>query len=166
MSIVYSIGHSNHTIESFLSLLNNYKITCLIDIRSVPFSRFYPQYNQNALMQELNRKCIKYIYLGNELGGRITDTTCYKDHIIPTSKVGYATFLDYNVIKTKEWFLSGIHKLYSLVDLDTCVVMCSEENPDKCHRELIIGRKIKEDGYSLIHIRTNNERTSQLPLFS
>lgn len=165
MKTVYSIGHSNHTISQFCNLLHDHKIDYLIDIRSVPFSRYYPQFNQKPFMEVMEKENIQYIFLGNELGGRIKDTTCYKNHTIPTIKNGYAMFLNYDVIKTKEWFTLGIQKIYSLVENGICAIMCSEENPEKCHRELIVGRKLKEDGYSLIHIRTNKGITPQLALF-
>lgn len=165
MKTVYSIGHSNHTISQFCNLLHDHKIDYLIDIRSVPFSRYYPQFNQKPLMEVMEKENIQYIFLGNELGGRIKDTTCYKNDSIPTIKNGYAMFLNYDVIKAKEWFTVGIQKIYSLVENGTCAIMCSEENPEKCHRELIVGRKIKEDGYFLSHIRAKTSITPQLALF-
>ena len=165
MKQVYSIGHSNHDIDIFCSLLIHDNIEYLIDIRSTPFSRYYPQYNQERLVKSLEIVNIKYIFLGNELGGRINDITCYKDGIIPSKKVGYALHLNYENICTKEWFQNGIEKLIKIIEQETCAIMCSEENPEKCHRELIIGRRLKELGYIVKNIRSKENNQEQLGLF-
>lgn len=165
MKQVYSIGHSNHNIDKFCELLVKDEIECLIDVRSTPFSRYYPQYNQERLIRSLEAVNIKYIFLGNELGGRITDITCYKDGVIPSTKVGYALHLNYNNICTKEWFQKGIEKLLKIIEQGKSAIMCSEENPEKCHRELIIGRRLKELGYKVNNIRTKESNNDQLGLF-
>jgi uncharacterized protein (DUF488 family) len=165
MKTLYSIGHSNHNITEFCDLLHNSKIHYLVDIRSVPFSKFYPQFNQNMLIKSLEAEHIQYIFLGNELGGRINDISCYINDTIPGRKIGYASFLNYEVICTKEWFTLGITKLLDTIDKGTCAIMCSEENPEQCHRELIVGRKLKELGYTVTHIRSNLANPAQLKLF-
>jgi len=86
MKTVYSIGHSNHNIESFCDLLLQSKIQYLIDVRSVPFSRYYPQFNQERIIKSLNQLKIEYIFLGFELGGRIKDISCYKNGLVPEKK--------------------------------------------------------------------------------
>jgi len=108
---------------------------------------------------------IKYLFFGDELGGRINDSTCYKDEMIPEQKVGYALHLNYDKIINKEWFNSGINKIIELIQKGNCAIMCSEENPEKCHRELIIGRRLREIGINIIHIRSNKNKQDQLNLF-
>ncbi len=76
MKQVYSIGHSNHDIDKFCDLLIHNEIKYLVDVRSTPFSRYYPQYNQERLLLSLATVNIKYVFLGKELGGRINDITC------------------------------------------------------------------------------------------
>ncbi len=165
MTTVYSVGHSNHPIETFCALLRDAHVRYLVDIRSVPHSKFYPQYNQTALMNAMEKNGVGYVFLGDELGGRIQDVTCYKNRVIPDSKTGYASCLDYDVIKTKEWFISGFSKLLAVTENGSCAILCSEENPETCHRELIVGRRLREEGYSLVHIRAEKKRPSQLSLF-
>jgi uncharacterized protein (DUF488 family) len=165
MKQVYSIGHSNHDINKFCDLLLHDTIEYLVDVRSTPYSRYYPQYNQEKLLRSLETVNIKYIFLGNELGGRSNDITCYKDGVIPSTKVGYALHLNYENICTKEWFQSGIEKLLKIIEKGKCAIMCSEENPEKCHRELIIGRRLKELGYIVNNIRTKESNKKQLGLF-
>ena len=165
MKTVYSIGHSNHNIESFCDLLLQSKIQYLIDVRSVPFSRYYPQFNQERIIKSLNQLEIEYIFLGFELGGRIKDISCYKNGLVPEKKIGYALHLKYEEIIKKDWFNNGINTLLSLVNKGTCAFMCSEENPEKCHRELIIGRRLRELGIQIIHIRAKVEKKEQMDLF-
>lgn len=167
MKTIYSIGHSNHDIGVFCGLLKEFRVTCLLDIRSVPFSRFYPQFNQAALRESLAAEKIGYVFLGRELGGRIADASCYQDGQIPNVKAGYALHLKYEAIRDTEWFNSGIVRLLDLAAGATCAIMCSEENPERCHRELIVSRRLRELGYEVIHIRSEQSRLrqNQLELF-
>src|SRR5262245_44876564 len=67
---LYSIGHSNHSIERFLHLLELHRIEALIDVRSVPYSRFSPQFSIHALRTAISEAGRAYVFLGKELGGR------------------------------------------------------------------------------------------------
>ena len=74
---IYTIGHGNRKSEDFLTLLKHYEIQYLIDVRSQPYSKFNPQYNQNELKFFLERNNIKYIFMGDSIGGRPDDKSCY-----------------------------------------------------------------------------------------
>ncbi len=78
MVTVYTMGHSNLPFEKFLELINHAEINGLVDVRSVPYSRFYHQFDREKLMRSLNANGIAYYYEGEQLGGRITDVECYK----------------------------------------------------------------------------------------
>ena len=67
---LYTIGHSNHKLEIFLSYLKDYQITHLIDVRTTPQSRWNPQYNRNSLNTSLRKEGIGYNHLGDVLGGK------------------------------------------------------------------------------------------------
>lgn len=165
MKQVFSIGHSNLDIGSLCTLLRQAGVVCLADIRSVPFSRFNPQFNQQSLARSLQDAGIAYVFLGNELGGRIKNVACYKDKSIPDKQTGYALHLDYDAIIAKAWFIAGMDRLLGLIDQGNCAIMCSEENPGQCHRELIVGRRLKELGYGVAHIRSKPAANRQLGLF-
>ncbi len=165
MKTIYSVGHSNHEMESFCTLLTQFGIEYLIDVRSVPFSRYYPQFNQERLIKSLNSIQIHYVFLGSELGGRIKDTSCYINEVIPEKKIGYALNLNYEEIIKKDWFNNGINSLLTFSEKGTCAIMCSEEDPEKCHRELIIGRRLQEIGINIVHIRAKPDKQEQLSLF-
>ena len=91
---LYTIGHGSRRAEELLSLLKEFRIEYLIDVRSKPYSRFHPQYNQKSFKCLLQENDITYVYMGNELGGRPNDSTCYDQD----------GRVDYNVINTKDLF--------------------------------------------------------------
>src|SRR5680860_479464 len=76
-STIYSIGHGTKKIEDFIDELKSYSILYLLDIRSRPFSKWNPQFNQPALEVELERHGITYVFVGDTLGGLPDDRSCY-----------------------------------------------------------------------------------------
>src|SRR3989344_7955529 len=67
---IHSIGHSVKPIDTFLVTLKKHWIEVLVDVRSIPYSRFSPQFNKNALQSELDNEDIQYLWRGQNLGGR------------------------------------------------------------------------------------------------
>ena len=140
---LYTIGHGNRKLEDFLFILKDFKIDYLIDVRSMPYSKFNPQYNQNELKSILETHGITYVFMGETIGGRPKDASCY-DH---QGKV------DYEVVKTKEFFLQGLERLKTAYKKDiNLVLMCSESKPCECHRSKLIGRVLDIDKIVLKHI--------------
>lgn len=140
---LYSIGHGNRKPEDFLSLLRDFKIEYLIDVRSQPYSKFNPQFNQNDLKYFLERNGITYVFMGDTIGGRPKDISCYDNE----GKV------DYEVVKSKEFFLSGIDRLKTAYTKDiNVVIMCSESKPCECHRSKLIGKILATDNILIRHI--------------
>jgi uncharacterized protein (DUF488 family) len=140
---LYTIGHGNRKLEDFLFILKDFKIDYLIDVRSMPYSKFNPQYNQNQLKSFLESNGITYVFMGETIGGRPKDTSCYDDD----GKV------DYEVVKTKEFFLLGLERLKTAYKKDiNLVLMCSESKPCECHRSKLIGRVLDIDKIVLKHI--------------
>lgn len=140
---LYTIGHGNRKTEDFLSILKDFKIDFLIDVRSMPYSKFNPQFNQNELKYFLELNGITYVFMGDTIGGRPKDTSCYDDE----GKV------DYEAVKTKEFFLKGIERLKTAYKKDiNLVLMCSESKPCECHRSKLIGRVLDLDKIVLKHI--------------
>src|ERR1700752_993725 len=128
---LYTIGHGNRKPEDFLSLLKNYSIEYLIDVRSQPYSKFNPQFNQHDLKFFLQHHNIKYVFIGDSIGGRPKDTSCYDNE----GKV------DYEKVKIKDFFLQGIDRLKTAYNKGVNVVlMCSESKPCECHKSKLIGR--------------------------
>jgi uncharacterized protein (DUF488 family) len=149
---LYTIGHGNRKSEDFLALLKEFGIEYLIDVRSQPYSKFNPQYNQNDLKFFLERNGIKYVFMGDNIGGRPKDTSCYDSE----GKV------DYEVVKTKEFFINGIERLKTAYNKDiNVVIMCSESKPCECHRSKLIGKVLNTDNIILKHIDENGKVKDQ-----
>jgi uncharacterized protein (DUF488 family) len=154
---LYTIGHSRHPSDKFIQLLIDHRIETLVDVRSTPSSRFNHQFNKNALQQTLEGQHIEYMYAGDELGGRPKDPTCYKHQAIPSKRSDYLDELDYAEVMKRPWFIQGIRKLLELAGQHTSAILCSEEDPAKCHRHQLIARYLfgKFPEVTILHIRAD-----------
>ena len=141
MNKLYTVGHSNHTIDRFLELLKMHDITAIGDVRSSPYSKFNPQYNRENLQKALKENRIAYVFLGKELGPRSEDPRCYVD-----GKVQYA-----RLAKT-EAFQNGVQRLYSGMQTYRIAMMCAEKDPITCHRMILICRALRSDPIEIKHI--------------
>ena len=144
MSIrIYTIGHSNHTQEAFVALLRRHEIEVLIDTRSAPFSRYAPQFNKETLKSAVSAQGIKYGFYGRELGGRPEGDEFYdaQGHVLYAEVAGSQLFQD------------GLARLVSGAKKCRVALLCSEEDPNVCHRRLLIARVLEELGVQVAHIR-------------
>lgn len=129
---LFTIGHSNRTLDEFLSLLQSQKIRHLVDIRTIPKSRHVPWSNQGNLYLALKKAKIHYTHLP-ELGGlRKTDKNSINLGWRNSSFRGFADYM-----QTREFYL-GLKKLNQIIKQDhPVVIMCAEALPWRCHRSLI-----------------------------
>ena len=139
---IYTIGHSNHPIDEFLHLLHERGVSLVADVRSTPYSRFHPQFNRNSLQEALSGQGIEYVYLGDSLGGRPKDPTCYLHHAIPEHSKDYLHEVNYAEVMKRPWFIQGIRQLLELAGMKPTATLCSEEDPARCHRHHLIARYI------------------------
>lgn len=138
---IYTVGHSNHTIETFLGLLRQHEVTTIADVRSAPYSRFAPQFSKEPLRDSLRSEGIKYVFLGRELGARSSDPACYE-----AGRVQYA-----RLARTDE-FRAGIDRLIHGSEVETVAILCTEKDPLDCHRTLLVARELVERGLAVDHI--------------
>jgi uncharacterized protein (DUF488 family) len=140
---IFSIGHSNQSIEAFLALLQQHQIQVLVDVRSSPYSKYVPQFNSTPLAVAVRQVGIKYMFMGKELGGRPDGDEFYDSdsHVL------------YNRVAEASFFLDGIDRLKKGGRSYRVAIMCSEEDPATCHRHLLIGRVLTKQGVNLCHIR-------------
>ena len=141
--IVTTVGHSTHTIERFLVLLADAGISVVVDLRSQPYSRFSPQFNQQNLKTALVSAGIRYLYMGDSLGGRPSVAEMYDSE----------GFVLYSAVAASELFKQGIERLERGAEDYGVAVMCSEENPTECHRYLLVGRVLTARGHDVVHLR-------------
>jgi uncharacterized protein (DUF488 family) len=141
--MLLSIGHSNHPISHFLELLKQHGVRMLADVRSQPYSKYSPQYNDGTLKGALAGGGIRYAFMGAELGGRPSDPSLYDD----------AGKVDYAKVAATAIFSAGLTRLMGMSDRSHIAMMCSEEDPAVCHRHLLVGRVLAERGVEVLHIR-------------
>jgi uncharacterized protein (DUF488 family) len=108
---IYTIGHSNFPISAFVALLQGAGVDVLVDVRSLPYSRYNPQFNRQALARALGEHGIEYRFGGKALGGRTT------------------------ISVKAALFRAKMAKIVAMAREGTTVaLMCSERNPAQCHR--------------------------------
>lgn len=152
-NLLYSIGHGNRSAEELNLLLKEYGIQYLIDVRSAPYSKFNPQFNKSALKLSIEKEGLKYVYMGDVLGGRPDDKTCY-------DKQGK---VDYEIIKTKDFFKKGIERIELAYQKNIKVaLMCSESKPQECHRSKLIGEVLQERNMTIQHIDEHGKLKTQI----
>jgi hypothetical protein len=144
---VFTIGHSNHDVESFLALLRHHGMETLVDVRSTPYSRHRPHFSRGALRASLDDAGIEYIWAGGALGGRPNDPACYRDGIVRKGNV------DYGAMARQAFYQDGVRQLFANATDGSVVVMCSEEDPRRCHRHHLLEPSLRQLGAVVLHIR-------------
>jgi len=145
---IYTIGHSNHPSEMFVKLLIGAKIEILVDVRSSPGSPWAKYANPRDLERILKASGIQYLYLGDVLGGRPGDQSCYN------TQTGKA---DYDVIRNILPFKQGISRLLEGIRKYRICLMCAEEDPSSCHRNLLVGESLRRECVQILHIRATGQ---------
>jgi uncharacterized protein (DUF488 family) len=143
---ILTIGHSRHSLERFLSLLERAQVTAVVDVRSAPVSRFSPHFNRNALAASLAGQRIDYAFLGRALGGRPAGEEMYTQ--------GRA---DYEKMAASPGFRAGLAQLIGSAERHCVAAMCSEADPLDCHRCLLVGRALTGAGIDVGHILASGE---------
>jgi uncharacterized protein (DUF488 family) len=154
---LFTLGHSAHRLEKFLALLGQYGIRTLVDVRSVPASRYHPQYNKLTLEHTLGEQGIRYVFAGRELGGRPSDPACYPGGKLPVKGQANPPRPDYAEMMKRDWFVQGIESLLSLAAEQPTAILCSEEDPAHCHRQHLIVAYLQQHHpqVEILHIRGN-----------
>jgi uncharacterized protein (DUF488 family) len=124
-------------------LLKGHGVEVLVDTRSRPYSRHAPHFNIRELRATLSGDGIGYLYLGRELGGWPEGEEFYD----ADGRVDYA------LVERSQPFLDGIHRLKREIPARRIALLCSEEDPAGCHRRLLVGRALSEQGIVVRHIR-------------
>lgn len=142
---IWTVGHSNQSVASFLRLLTDAGIDTLADVRTEPVSRYLPQFNQRDLQEAVENAGIRYVFFGDSLGGRPPEPDFYDEagHVL------------YDRVAQSPRFQSGVERLLRGARRGLRIaMMCSEEDPLVCHRHLLVGRVLeKRHGVSTRHLR-------------
>ena len=139
---ILTVGHSNHPWDVFVGLLQRHAVTALVDVRSVPHSRFNPQFNRNRLKRELAPCGVQYVFLGRELGARSDDPACYDE----TGRVQYAR------LARKPAFRRGVDRVIQEAERNRIALMCAEKEPLSCHRTILVAPALERRRVEIQHI--------------
>ncbi|RUL89471.1 DUF488 domain-containing protein [Tautonia sociabilis] len=152
---VFTIGHSNHRAEQFIALLQMHGITALGDVRSKPYSQFHPQFNRESLKKTLREHGIAYVFLGQELGARSEDHSCYEH-----GKV------QYDRLARTELFRKGLDRILKGTENYRIALMCAEKEPLECHRTILVARSLESLGLEVRHIHADGRTESHAQALS
>ncbi len=144
---VFTIGHSNLSFEQFISLLKEFEIHLVADIRRYPSSRKFPHFNRLTLSEKLKAENIDYLWL-EALGGRRHTTAGNKSLNMGLKSLGFRNYADY--MATDE-FRKAVQRLLSAAARSRTSVMCAEKLYWKCHRRLL-SDYLTAQGIEVVHI--------------
>ncbi len=138
---LYTIGHSNQSLEAFLALLRQHEIGAIADVRSWPVSRYTPYFNGDALAASLPAAGVRYVFLGAELGARRMEEEAYID-----GKVSY------DLAAKTPLFRAGLERVRRGMESFRLALMCAEKDPLTCHRTILVCRHLRVDVGDIVHI--------------
>jgi len=148
---VFTIGHSNHPLETFLALLLQHQLARVVDVRSSPYSGYASQFNREAIQPALRARGIEYLFLGDRLGGRPEGRQFYDaaGHVL------------YDRVAASAAFTRGIDRLCETLSTGRVTLLCGEEDPTHCHRRRLIGRVLAGRGIRVVHVRGDGRLQSE-----
>lgn len=150
--IIYTIGHSNYTLERLIDMLNYYKINVVVDIRGTPYSKYNTQFDKEMIRYSLTKAGFIYIYMAKELAAKRLNKESYNNE-------GYC---DFTKVIYEEEFLQGIDRLR-----DGCkkgyniALLGAMQDPIRCHRSILVGRALRDAGFTVRHILDDYSIESQ-----
>jgi uncharacterized protein (DUF488 family) len=151
---IWTVGHSTHEMPAFVALLRQHQIEVVADVRTYPSSRHNPQFNRKRLVRSLQEADIGYVFLGRELGGRPPEPELYdaRGHVL------------YSKVAKSGRFAAGLDRLLSGASTYRVAILCSEENPIRCHRRMLVTPVLAERGITVCHIRGDGSIVSEADL--
>jgi uncharacterized protein (DUF488 family) len=149
---LFTIGYGSRSLDQLIEALKSNGIEFLLDVRSSPYSKFKPEFAKEVLQIRLERARIRYLFMGDTLGGQPKDPECYTD-----GKV------DYDKVRVQPFFHEGIARLRKAFEQKRPVaLMCSEGRPEQCHRSKLIGEALVVAGIPVCHIDEDGSRLTQM----
>ena len=154
---ILTIGYGNRTIDELLSLLERQDVQFVGDVRTSPYSRFAPDFSREALKTHLARVGIRYVFMGDTLGGNPDD-----ESVRVGDKSGQRHYVVYEKVKELPSFQAGVNRLFNAWrDNVGLALLCSEAKPEACHRVRLIGVALDNTPVQIMHIDENDELRTQ-----
>ena len=141
MRTIYTVGHSNHSAEYFIELLKAHNIDCVVDVRSVAYSKF-EQFRKENLSTSLKKSDVFYLHFAEEFGARQKNRALLDE----TGKV------DFEKVRETSIFKAGIERLKNGAQKGfTIALMCAESEPLECHRFGMVVPALRNE-FEVLHI--------------
>lgn len=134
---IYTVGHNSLSFMQFITLIQANNITHIVDIRSIPYSKYAPWSDKSRLAEMLRPFKINYTYLGHKLGGK---------------KIQKGQFTHQQRIPSQAVYDEAIRVLLQLSMRTNLTLLCAEGDPAKCHRQHIIAQTLLESDIKVLHI--------------
>lgn len=155
MGNLFTVGHSQHTPDYFVTLLKKYNINYVLDVRSTPYSKYAEQFDKEIVSALLEKVDIKYSFMGNFFGARPVEVSLYSDE-------GY---LDFERVTQSDRFNKGMKNvILGLEHENRIALMCTEKDPIDCHRAIMISRAFDKNEFEVNHILPNGGIQTQKEL--
>jgi uncharacterized protein (DUF488 family) len=138
-------------LEGFIAVLQVNDIGYLVDIRSSPYSKYKPEFSKYALQHALEAQGIRYVFMGDRLGGQPKDPACYTGGKVDYEKVAQQPFFQEGIEQVTQAWEEGRRM----------ALMCAEGKPEECHRSKLVGKALEAEGMEVVHIDEVDEVVSQ-----
>ena len=149
---IYTIGHSNYTVERLIDMLRHYNINCVVDIRGTPYSKYNIQFDKDTIKYTLTKAGFVYIYMGEELAAKRVRKVSYNSE-------GYS---DFKEVINEEEFIRGIERLKTGYSKGYKIeLLGAMQDPIRCHRSILVGRYLRDNNINVKHILDDYSIASQ-----
>ena len=149
---IYTIGHSNYSVEKLIDMLKFYDINCVVDIRGTPYSKYNIQFDKETIKYTLTHSGFIYIYMAKELAAKRINKQSYNSE-------GYS---DFEKVIHEDDFINGIKRLRVGCEKGYKIALLGAmQEPIRCHRSILVGRALRDYGFNVKHILDDYSIASQ-----
>ena len=145
MALLYTVGHGSRDVDDLLAMLHEAGVRLVVDARSTPRSRRYPQFGYGPLGARLEADGIDYDWR-RVLGGmrRVPERPRHPG-LAEASLQAYAEHME------SDQFRAAAQRLAAQAAERAVCILCAERDPARCHRSLIADWLVVQ-GHRVVHL--------------